>query len=180
MGRELEALPGVARVQMVRNARIIFRQTPVMIVAIEMASIAETSAPRRRSPATLGEMYREAAAGEGLMVSDNLAQLQQLTLGEVLEIPAPARRHPAADRRHRRRLLGPAGHDPDGSQRVHQQYWHDDSVNVFRVYLQPGADRPGRQATDPGALRRPAAGVRADERRAEELHPEESPISGSA
>ena len=34
-------------------------------------------------------MYRRAAAGEGLIVSDNLAQLQHLTLGEMLEIPAP-------------------------------------------------------------------------------------------
>ena len=24
---------------------------------------------------------------------------------------------------------------------VFQRYWHDDSVNVFRVYLEPGRDR---------------------------------------
>ena len=34
MGPELEAIPGVERVQMVRDARIIFRHTPVMIVAV--------------------------------------------------------------------------------------------------------------------------------------------------
>ena len=50
---------------------------------------------RRRCSATpvagdADEMYRETAAGEGLMVSDNLAQLQQLPLGDVLEMPAPS------------------------------------------------------------------------------------------
>ena len=49
---------------------------------------------------------------------------------------------------------------------VFQQYWHDDSVNVFRVYLSPGAQVPRREAADPRAIRRRAAGVRADQRRA--------------
>ena len=46
-------------------------------------------APSSRSPATPTTMYRLTAAGRGLMVSDNLAQLQRLTLGDILEIPAP-------------------------------------------------------------------------------------------
>ena len=33
---ELAAIPGVERVQMVRDARIVFRQTPVMVVAVEI------------------------------------------------------------------------------------------------------------------------------------------------
>ena len=89
MAPELAAMPGVERVQMVRDARIVFRQTPVMIVAVDIASIARDGARASRSPATPTTMYRRTAAGEGLMVSDNLAQLQRLTLGEMLEIPAP-------------------------------------------------------------------------------------------
>ena len=48
---------------------------------IEMHSVANgaNDAGRRRTP----EMYRQAAAGEGLIVSDNLAQLQHLKLGDV-------------------------------------------------------------------------------------------------
>ena len=116
---ELAAIPGVERVQMVRDARIVFRETPVMIVAVEVDEHRRNGASRagrRRSPS---EMYRLTAAGEGLMVSDNLAQLQRLQLGEMLEIPAPHGHHPAADRRHRRRLLRSAGHDPHGSDAVH-------------------------------------------------------------
>ncbi len=87
-GAELAGIAGVERVQMVRNARVVFRKTPVMVVAAEISSIAETT--RRRPVAgDETEMYRLTAAGEGLMVSDNLAQLQHLALGEILELPAP-------------------------------------------------------------------------------------------
>jgi putative ABC transport system permease protein len=134
---ELAAIPGIARVQMVRDARVVFRKTPVMIVATDMQNLAETV---RRTPIAgdAETMYREAAAGRGLIVSENLATLQRLTLGEVLEIPAP---------------LGVIQlpivgividySDQQGTllmdRKVFQQYWHDDSVNAFRLYLSPSA-----------------------------------------
>jgi putative ABC transport system permease protein len=137
MGPELQAVPGVERVQMVRDARIVFRETPVMVVAVEIESIAETAA----RPPVAGdpmEMYRLTAAGEGLMVSDNLAQLQDLSLGEVLEIPAPAGviRLPIVG-------IVVDYSDQQGTilmdRTLFERYWHDDSVNVFRVYLDEGA-----------------------------------------
>ena len=68
------------------------------------------------------------------MVSDNLAQLQRLTLGEVLEIPAP-------NGIIRLPIVGIVVDysDQQGTilmdRTLFQRYWHDDSVNVFRVYL---------------------------------------------
>ena len=111
-------MPGVERVQMVRDARIVFRQTPVMVVAVEIDEHRRDRAAARRWRANADEMYRRTAAGEGLMVSDNLAQLQHLTLGEIARDSGAGRRHPPADRRHRRRLLRSAGHDPDGPHAV--------------------------------------------------------------
>jgi putative ABC transport system permease protein len=140
MAPRLKAIPGIARVQMVRDARIMFRQTPVMLVATEIASIGETA----RRPPVAGdsdEMYRLTAAGQGVMVSDNLAELQHLRLGEELEIPAP----------HGTIRLPIVGilvdySDQQGTilidRAVFERYWHDDSVNVFRVYLSPGAQVP--------------------------------------
>src|SRR5205807_7324183 len=89
MAGEIAAVPGVGRVQMFRNGRITFREKPAMLVAIEMNSVAATN---RHAPieGSAAEMYRKAAAGEGLLVSDSLAQLDRLTLGEMVEIPAPA------------------------------------------------------------------------------------------
>jgi putative ABC transport system permease protein len=140
MGPELAAFAGIEQVQPVRNARVVFRQTPVMIVATDIASVAEkvhTEPVAGRAE----EMFRETAAGRGLIVSDNLAELQQLKLGEILEIPAP----------HGTILLPIAGitvdyTDQQGSilmdRTVFERYWRDDSVNVFRVYLRPGATVP--------------------------------------
>src|SRR5205807_2446333 len=140
MAAELGAIAGVSRVQMVRDARIVFRRTPIMIVAVEMTSISET-ARRRPIAGDADDMYRVAAAGKGLVVSDNLAQLQKLKLGEVLEIPAPAGTI-------RLPIVGVVldYSDQQGSilmdRTLFARYWHDETVNVFRVYLQPGAQVP--------------------------------------
>ena len=58
------------------------------VVAIDMDSTAQTV----RLPPVAGEareMYRRAAAGEGLVLSDNFARRQQLGLGDTVEIAAP-------------------------------------------------------------------------------------------
>jgi putative ABC transport system permease protein len=140
MGAELAAVPGVARVQMVRDARIVFRKTPVMIVATDVNSLSET-ANRSAVEGDVRTMYRETAAGRGLVVSDNLAQLQRLKLGEVLEIPAP---HGVI----RLPIVGIVVDysDQQGTilmdRTVFQQYWHDDSINAFRLYLSRAAQVP--------------------------------------
>ena len=137
MGPEIAALPGVERVQMFRIGRITFRKTPVTIVAIEMASVAET-APREPVEGNAAEMYRKAASGEGLIVSDNLAQRQGLELGEVLEIAAP----------YGLIQLPIVGiivdySDQQGTILVDRglfiKYWQDDSVRDYRVYVAAGA-----------------------------------------
>ena len=140
MGPEVAAIPGVKRVQSVRDARIMFRNTPVMIVSVEVDSIAQTA----QLPPIAGnavEMYRQASAGEGLMVADNLAQLQHLKLGDILEVPAP-------NGLIRLPIVGIIldYSDQQGTifmdRRLFTKYWNDDSVNVFRVYLNPGATVP--------------------------------------
>jgi len=140
MGPQLSSIPGIERVQMVRDARIVFRRTPVMVVAVEVNSIARTA---RREPVAgnADEMYKRTAAGEGLMVSDNLAQLQHLRLGETLEIPAPngVIRLPIVG-------IIVDYSDQQGTilmdRSVFKRFWNDDTVNVFRVYLTPGAQVP--------------------------------------
>jgi putative ABC transport system permease protein len=137
MSPEIAAVPGVERVQMVRDGRITFRRTPVMLVAVEVKSLSETA---RREPVAgnAEEMYRKTAAGEGVMVSDNLAQLQHLELGEMLEVPTPSGllRLPIVG-------IVVDYSDQQGTilmdRSVFVKYWHDDSVNAFRVYLEPGA-----------------------------------------
>jgi putative ABC transport system permease protein len=140
MEAELTGIAGVEVVQPVRNARIMFRQTPVMIVATDVAGLARTS----RQPPVSGDpdgMYRDTAGGRGVMVSDNLANLQRLSLGDAIEIPAP----------HGVLRLPIVGIVVDYSDQqgtilmdrtVFKRYWRDDSVNAFRVYLSSDAPVP--------------------------------------
>jgi len=137
MGPELARVSGIDRLQTLRNNRVAFRQSRVMIVAIEVGSIAQTA----KLPPVAGDaatMYQRAAAGEGLIVADNLAQLQHLALGDMLEIAAPygVVRLPIVG-------IVVDYSDQQGSiimdRTLFIRYWHDDSVNAFRAYLKPGA-----------------------------------------
>jgi len=138
MQPEIASIPGVARVQMLRNGRITFRDTPVMVVAIEVSSVAEHD---RREPVagSRDDMYRRAAAGEGVMVSDTFAQLQHVRLGETIDVPAPYGTIHLP-------IVGVVidYSDQQGTilmdRSLFIRYWHDDSVNAFRVYVAPGAD----------------------------------------
>ncbi len=134
---ELERVPGVQEVQMVRNARIIYRQGSAMVVAAEM----EKAARRARRGVIAGDparMYKLAAEGRGVIISENLAWLQRLRLGEEAEIPTPTGivRLPVVGI-----ILDYS--DPRGTflmdRAVYVRHWKDDSVNIFRVYLEPGA-----------------------------------------
>jgi putative ABC transport system permease protein len=140
MGDTLKAVAGVDRVQRVRSVRVVFRETPVMVVAVDVASIAE-KVRWRPVAGDLDEMYRVTAAGQGLVVSDNLAQLQGLTLGQTLEVNAPLGviRLPIVG-------IIVDYSDQQGAilmdRALFIRYWNDDSVNIFRVYLAPGAKMP--------------------------------------
>jgi putative ABC transport system permease protein len=137
MAQEIAALPGVGRVQMYRNGRITFRGAPVMLVAIQMNSVAETN---RHEPiaGAKADMFRKAAAGEGLIVSDSLAQLRQLDLGQILEVPSPQGTI-------RLPIVGIIidYSDQQGAilidRSVFIKYWGDDAVSDFRVFVASGA-----------------------------------------
>jgi putative ABC transport system permease protein len=137
MGPEIARAPGVERVQMLRNSRVTFRQTRVMIVAIEIDSLARST----KLPPVAGnasEMYARTAAGTGLMISDNLAQLQHVSLGDVIEVAAPygTIRLPVVG-------IVLDYSDQQGTilmdRSLFIRYWHDDSVNVFRLFVKKDA-----------------------------------------
>jgi len=137
LGDELRSVPGVDAVQLVRSVRVLVKDTPIMLVAVDIADLAR----RAKLPAIEGnpdEMYAEAAAGKGVIASENFARLRGARMGDVLEIPAPTGtlREP---------IVGIVRDfsDQQGSllisRDVFVRAWNDDSVNVFRIYLAPGA-----------------------------------------
>ena len=137
MGEEIQGLPGVGRVQRFRFSRITLRDLPIMAVAMEMANVAETS---RTKPVdgNAAEMFGRAAAGQGVIVSQNLAQRLQAVVGDTLELAAPYGTMQLP-------IVGVIVDytDQQGAvfmdRAVYVKYWRDDSVNDFRVFVTPGA-----------------------------------------
>ncbi|HEY4363292.1 MAG TPA: FtsX-like permease family protein [Bryobacteraceae bacterium] len=133
----LRGIPGVGEVQMVRTVRVLVKGAPVMLIAADVRALGN----RAKLPAVEGDtekMYPLAAAGKGVLVSENFARLHDTHLNDVLEIPAP----------HETLRLPVAGvvrdySDQQGtivlSRDVFVRAWNDDSANVFRLYLKPGA-----------------------------------------
>lgn len=137
LGDGLRAIPGVAEVQLVRSVRVTVKGGPVMLVALDVASVER----RAKLPPVEGDptdMYRRTERGEAVLASENFVRLHGGHLGETLEIPAPGGtlRLPIAG-------IVRDFSDQQGSLLISRdayiRVWHDDSVNVFRLYLGRGA-----------------------------------------
>jgi putative ABC transport system permease protein len=122
---------------MVRSVRLQVKGSPIILIALDVDRVSK----RARLPAIEGisdEMYGLTSQSKGLIASENFAQLHGARLGEMLEIPSPAGilRLPVVG-------IVRDFSDQQGSLLISRDlfnsYWHDDRVNLFRVYLKPGA-----------------------------------------
>jgi putative ABC transport system permease protein len=136
MRGELEGLPGVEEVQPVRTARVQFRGKPVMLIALEQQNVAR----RVRRIVAAGdpnEMNRLAGEEKGVILAQNLANLENLHLGDTIEIPTPTRplRLPVVGVvRDYSNQLGSIFLE----RKTYVRYFEDDTVDLFRVYLKRG------------------------------------------
>lgn len=138
VGGELAAIDGVADVQSVRSLRLNVRGTPVLLIVFDTASF-----ERRGHRPTVAEdprgMYALSIAGQGLIVSDNFARLQRMTLGDTVDLATPSGLMSLP-------IVGiiTDWSDQQGSvfldRAIYEQHWNDDTANVFRVYVTPGTD----------------------------------------
>ena len=137
MGAQLQAIPGVGEVQLVRDARIDIQGKPTMFVAADVAEL------RRHAtlPPVAGNneaMFRLAAQGKAVLASENFARLRGFKLGDVVDIPSPSGtlHLPIAG-------IVTDYSDEQGSllvdRSLYKRYWNDSTVNVFRIYLARGA-----------------------------------------
>jgi putative ABC transport system permease protein len=141
LGDELRAVPGIAEVQAVRSARVTVKGGRVMLVAFDVSS-AEYGAKLPPVAGDQADMYRRTDRGEAVMASENLIRLHGGKLGDIVEIPAPGGtlRLPIAG-------IVRDFSDQQGSllisRDLYKRVFHDDSVNVFRLYLARGANEAG-------------------------------------
>ena len=139
MTAELTALDGIREVQRMRQPRIQYGNSRLLVMSTDVAGLARTS----RRTAIAGDpddMLRRTAAGEALIGSENFATLNRLQLGDVVELNTPSGplRLPLAG------IVRDYG-DQEGSVMidlsVYRRFWNDQSVDFFRVFLQPGVDQ---------------------------------------
>jgi putative ABC transport system permease protein len=136
IGSVLERVPGVKMVQLVRSARVMYGNVPVMIVSVETEKLKDT-VRRRPIAGDLDEMYRLTAAGKGVMISDAFQAHHHLKLGDVVSIPVPrgVLSLPVVGIiRDYSDLQGAVFVD----RTVYVREWDDPTVNVARVYLNAG------------------------------------------
>ena len=138
MERGLQAIPGIADAQGVRDARIEVNGTPILFVAADVKAVMR----RANLPPVAGDskrMYDETAQGRALLASENFALLRGYKLGDVIDIPSPrgVLHLPLAG-------IVTDYSDQEGSilmdRSLYRRYWNDDTLNIFRVYLAPGAN----------------------------------------
>ncbi len=136
MTADLEAIPGIAEVQRQRTARIQMGSSRVLIIAAELEKVARRS-PRQAVQGDLDEMFKLASAGRGAIASENFATLRHARLGDMIDVPSPSGvlRLP---------LVGVIREysDQTGALFIDRSLftarWRDDTVDFFRVYLDPG------------------------------------------
>jgi putative ABC transport system permease protein len=136
MTRELEAVPGIDEVLRLRNARIRMGNNPILLIALETEKTARRS-PRQAVSGDLDEMFRVTAQGKGVIASENFASLRRVTLGDRIDIPSPGGVLSLP-------LVGVIREysDQQGAlfidRAVFTKEWHDDGVDLFRVYVRRG------------------------------------------
>ncbi len=138
LGDELRAINGVGDVQTIRSVRVEVKGAPVLLIAINLTAFQmHPKLPPLEGNADT--MYPEVNANRGVIASENFARLHGAKAGEIMEIPSPTGilRLP---------VVGVVRDfsDQQGSllisRELFHQYWHDDAVNMFRIYLKPGAN----------------------------------------
>ena len=143
-GDEIRSIPGIRRMQLVRNARLLYKGNPVMVVSVDIGNLVAES----YLPSVAGDsatMYRLAAEGKGFLISDNFAQLYGVKYNELLSINTP----------NGTLTLPVAGivrdySDQKGTvlidRKMFIRYWNDDTINIVRLYLEKNITVPEMRA----------------------------------
>ncbi len=135
LGEEIRKLDTVDEVQTVRSTRVNYRGTPVMLVAIPMLQVQGRVKPK--VIAGPPNVFEAAARQQGVILGDNLALLQNLQVGDIMEISSPSgllKLPVIAITIDYSDQLGAVLMDRS----LYLQHWKDDTANVFRIYLKKG------------------------------------------
>jgi len=134
----LASLGGVADVQRMRSNKVSVKGASILMVAIDMDKAAEHGSGRVVAGA-VKQMYQQAAAGKGVIISENCGMLQNIGMGDIIEIPSPSGllRLPVVgivtD------YLNQSGSMFVDYAAIYLRYWRDPTVDIYKVYAKQGA-----------------------------------------
>lgn len=134
----LASLVGVADVQRMRSNKVSVKGASVLMVAIDMDKAAEHGSGRVVA-GTVKQMYQQAAAGKGVIISENCGMLQNIGMGDTIEIPSPSGllRLPVVgivtD------YLNQSGSMFVDYAAIYLRYWKDPTVDIYKVYAKQDA-----------------------------------------
>ena len=134
----LSSLDGVADVQRMRSNKVSVKGGSVLVVAIDMDKAAERGSGRVIA-GDIKQMYQQAAEGHGVIISENCGMLQNIAMGDTVEIPSPSGllRLPVVgivtD------YLNQSGSMFVDYAAVYLRYWNDPTVDIYKVYAKQGA-----------------------------------------
>jgi putative ABC transport system permease protein len=133
----LASFDGVTDVQRMRSNKVPVKGSSVLMVAMDMNKAVARSSGRIVA-GDFNQMYRLAAKGKGAIISENCGLLQNIGMGDVVEIPSPSGllRLPVVgivtD------YLNQSGTVFVDYEAVYLPFWKDPTVDMYKVFLQQG------------------------------------------
>jgi len=138
MTSQLAAIGGVEEVSRMRTIKVQIRDASAMLVATDIQKLANRTRGRSVVAGNFDEMHRLTGEGKGAIVSETFSLMRGLSLNDRIEVPSPAGAV----------QLPIAGIVRDYTYQsgtvlvdysFYLQHWSDPSVDIYQVYLQPGA-----------------------------------------
>ncbi len=138
VGEEIAVLPEVDEVAAIRNARVLVDGLPAMLIALD-TDYSRRRVKVRTVEGSMSEILSETERGEGVYLSDAMARIRKLHKGDKLNVDTPSGRVALP-------ILGTIVDFSDQrgaffmDRKLYLKLWRDDTANLFRVHLKPGAD----------------------------------------
>jgi len=134
----LASLEGVADVQRMRSNKVSIKGASILLVAIDMDKALERGSGRVIA-GDPKEMYGRAAAGAGVIISENCGMLQNIAMGDSVEIPSPSGLLHLPVIGVVTDYLNQSGSMFVDYTAIYLRYWKDPTVDIYKVYAKQGA-----------------------------------------
>src|SRR5262249_48224939 len=139
LGREIEALPGVARAVALRVRDVDFHDTKIRLVALDATHALEAQKTKRIQPGEIALYQKLFETPNGVLMSENFAALHKHRVGDALTLPS------GGGVVHMQTLGTLVDYSWNKGTLILNRadlidHWRDELVSIFDIYLEDGQD----------------------------------------